>query len=221
MGIGSRIAIGLFCVVCGAMFLGISTSQSSTAVVGMQVMGGYCILIALACVGGKVGHFALRIVAITVLIGCCYYVFDQITASQRVLVGKGRSDTSVLNSVLAFAVFGIPAGAFGFGGTALLAKWIQWRVVPDQSSYILTAVSGDQLSERLRGEVVAGNYQLSEEAAKLLQPILDRHADGSCESAELSAISEAEARELLMAGLAFGSDTGERVMSDEKARRKL
>ena len=221
MGLGSRIAIGLFCVVCGAMCFGISTSQSSNAVVGMQVVGGYCFLIALACVGGKLGNVALRIVAITVFLGCCFYVFDQVTASQRVLVGKGRSDNSVVNSLLAFAAFGIPAGAFGFGGTPFLAKLIHWRVVPERSAFILTEVSGDELTERLRGEVVAGNYQLSEDAAKLLQPILDRQAVRSGEAPELSPISEAEARELLTAGLAFDPDTDERIMSDFEAREKL
>ena len=116
MGLGSRIILGSFCLMGGVMMLSVSSMEGVKNPIAAYAIAGFCFLIAIGCIGGKAGHVSLRVVSAVVFLACCGYVYEEFTASKQVWLTGRQSEPSIVNSLIAFVIFGIPAGLFAIKG---------------------------------------------------------------------------------------------------------
>lgn len=126
MSLGSRIVIGLFSLfgALGMVFVALQPGGAGSPV-GLYAFALFCLFISLACLGGKVGNVALRLVGAAVFLACVAYGYSEATASQVVLDSGRRSQPSVLNALIAFVIYGIPGGWFAlFGGRFARQNWV-------------------------------------------------------------------------------------------------
>jgi len=117
-GLAFRVILSFFAGLFGTVMVLIAPSATKPA--GHYLFGGFCLAIAVACfVRGRIQRAVGSLIASAVLAFTLWYLTVEILGGD---MGSGsRSRPTVLNAVLALAVFGLPAAAylrrarFGFG----------------------------------------------------------------------------------------------------------
>ena len=119
MSVEIRITIAVVALLCalgfaGAAFAAPDAFPNPGAIYGC---GAFCLLVALACLGGPVGEIVRRIVAGLIFVGYVWYLVTQLTAPAPALLSGSRSKPSIVNAAAGLLLMGVPCAlyaAFGF-----------------------------------------------------------------------------------------------------------
>jgi len=76
--------------------------------IGMAILGSFCAVGALACLLPASRPIALRLIGGTVFLAFFGYLVEMAVSGP--VLGNSRGDTSLVNAIIAFALFGLPAG---------------------------------------------------------------------------------------------------------------
>jgi hypothetical protein len=152
----SRIVIGAVGLVWAAtfLFLGYEAPGVQHNVVAAWLFASFGLIITLACCGGRVRYVAFRVLCCVVFAVCVAYVLEEVLKPAPVLVAERRSQLSVWNALTAFAIFGLPAGAYGFFGNRLESVW-GWFVRANEAEDLETELQA--LRDRGRLTCFVGN----------------------------------------------------------------
>jgi len=118
MSTGSRIVIALFSLFCGLSFFWLVAEGFIPNAAGGYIVGGVCVTIAVMCLSAELRPFIARIVGAAVFLGCCGYLYSEITHPHSIIQRGAyhKGDTNPLNAALAFVFIGLPAGFVAFTG---------------------------------------------------------------------------------------------------------
>jgi hypothetical protein len=99
----------------GLAWFASGVEEKRAAGIGMVVLlGAFCAVGALACLLPASRPFALRLIGGTVFLACCGYLVA--AAVSGTFLGTSRAGPSLVNSIIAFSVFGLPAGHVAITG---------------------------------------------------------------------------------------------------------
>lgn len=129
MSTGSRLVIALFSLFCGLSFIWLAAEGFIPNAAGGYIVGGVCVAIAVMCISAELRPFMARIVGAAVFLGCCGYLYSEITHPHPI-VQRGayhKSDTNLVNAFFAFAFIGLPAGF-----VAATGKFPNWALLADK-----------------------------------------------------------------------------------------
>jgi hypothetical protein len=85
-----------------------------SATIGMVVLAIFSAIGSLACVAPVSRPVSLRLIGGTVFLTCLGYLTKMLIGGP--VLGKSRADESLVNSIFAFTVFGLPAGYVAIKG---------------------------------------------------------------------------------------------------------
>jgi hypothetical protein len=109
MSNGALYTIGAVCALFSVYMVYQASSGLMASSTGGYMFGGVLAVGAVGCFAkGKLQGAALRAMGGVVLLACIGYVVSQFASGE--VVGEGRSDTSLMNAIKCFVIFGIPAG---------------------------------------------------------------------------------------------------------------
>ena len=179
MSRGAAITLGVACTLCGVAFLLVPGMGVGASVIGMYLIASFCFLIAVACLIPHSRPVTVRIIAAIVLATCTWYVWD-VRGAPWWPTKPGQP--SLGRALLAFLVFGLPAGyvtirgaypwwgrvAQAFGAESIedvkqesKPIVLSWKRVPSNAKFVLEGFPMErseweaiwkQVSERQRTE---------------------------------------------------------------------
>ena len=122
----ARWIIALFSLFCAASFTYVVVSAPNTfeprGVLGhlsLYLFPVFCLAITVTCFRGPLRNIAARFLSGCVFALTIAYIVSEIGSPLPRLASYRRSDHNLLNALLCFAVFGLPAAAVLFRGTFL------------------------------------------------------------------------------------------------------
>jgi hypothetical protein len=124
MSRGATIMLGSTLLLLALGFAGVAWFTSGldgqrASTIGMIVLAVFCLVGALACSSAASRPVTLRLIGATVFLVFAAYLIEM--AMKGPVFGKTRSEPSLASAIVAFLVFGLPAGYIAFRG--LYPNW--------------------------------------------------------------------------------------------------
>jgi len=124
MSRGATLMLGVLLGSLAVGFLGVAYFTSNldgqrAPTVGGVLLAGFCAIGALACLLPASRPVTLRLVGGTVFLAFSGYLIDMLMSGK--FMGRSRADPSLVNALVAFSAFGLPAGY-----VALTGRYPRW-----------------------------------------------------------------------------------------------
>jgi hypothetical protein len=123
MGRTSRWTMVIFCLVFAGLTLSIPLTmpESGVPLSKSLIVVAVLLVIALACFPGRFQKALVRLIAAGVFLGCVAYIVVEAGKPLPDLANYRRSDTNIVNALIAMVIFGVPAAYVAVKGE--FPKW--------------------------------------------------------------------------------------------------
>jgi len=167
MSFSLRLILALVCALFGVMMIAIAPSEKAPFFYGF---GAFCLAIAVTCfTSGRLADFFGSLIGTSVFLVAIWYVVSVLFEGP--LATGRRSEPSIVNALLFFAAFGLPAAAFvwkarfGLGKRAPMSTCPEGKGLYPECLFIVKITGAEIVSTRPDGTIERVNVDELKEIA--------------------------------------------------------